>query len=382
MEFKLPDLGEGLVEGNLIKWLVKEGDVVKKDQPVVEMETDKAVVDIPVPVAGTIEKLLAKEQQTVKVGEVIFTIKTDEIIPEKDTDQGIVGKTEAGAEEISIRREPQKTAATSQALATPAVRRLARNLDIDLSTIKGSGKDGRITEEDLKGEKTQETGEIERIPLKGIRKSISDAMTNSLHKLAQATHFDRADVTKLVALREQKKKQGKSMTYLPYFVKTVLQLLKKYPTFNASMEGEEIVLKKFYNMGIAVNTEHGLLVPNIKDADKRSLQELADDIAQLAKNARDRKLTREDMKNGTFTITNIGSLGGIYYTPIINYPESAILAIGKLQDEPIVREGKVEIRKIAHLSLTYDHRLIDGAEAQLFLNEIIGQLESPASLDE
>jgi len=410
MDFKFPDLGEGIAEGKIVKWLVKEGDAVKKDQPVCQVETDKAVVDIPSPQAGKIAKLFFKEDETVHVGKVLFTLDTGDSPPPVDTNQGIVGQTSAAAQEINFRRGSQQTAAiSSQVKAMPAVRKLARDLNVDLSRVKGSGPDGRITEDDVRasskgtapvpssprsefpkesvqqatgGQPAQKPyGPEDRVPLKGVRAAIARNLMRSLQNSAQATHCDRADVTQLTLLREAQKKeaesQGIKLTVLAYVIKAVAGLLKSHPALNASIDGDNLVYKKYYNLGVAIDTDAGLLVPNIKGADEKSLFDIAKEIKDLADRARDRKLKPEEMQHGTFTLTNVGSIGGTYVTPIINPPESAILGLGRMQQEPVVKDGKIAIVTILYLSLSYDHRIVDGGPAARFMTELVQALEHP-----
>ncbi|MDO8480676.1 MAG: dihydrolipoamide acetyltransferase family protein, partial [Nanoarchaeota archaeon] len=388
MDFKFPDLGEGIAEGKIVKWLVKQGDTIKKDQPVCQAETDKAVVDIPSPYAGKITKILFKENEVVHVGKVIFTIDTGDGLPPVDTNQGIVGQTSAAAQEISFRRtETVAPSASAEVKATPGVRKLARDLNVDLLKVRASGKDGRISEDDVKTAASGKPlsvqavlsslkpgGPEERVPLAGIRAAIAKNMMRSLQSTAQVSHFDRADVTALMQLREKQKKDAESkgikLTVLAYIVKAISQVLKNHPALNASIDGETLVYKKYCNIGVAIDTEAGLLVPNIKDADKKSVFDIAKAIKDFADRAKDRKLKPEEMQQGTFTITNVGSIGGTYVTPVINYPESAIIGLGRMQPEPVVKDNKVTIATMLYLSLTYDHRIVDGAPAARFMQEL------------
>lgn len=420
LEFKFPDVGEGITEGEIVKWRVKEGEPIKEHDTLVEIETDKAVVEIPSPRSGKILKIHHKEGDTVKVGEVLVTIGEEgeraETKPaaqkEKKPDvkpAGVVGYLEeAPEEEVPKKIEPlaqRKEKKEEGVIALPAVRRLARDLGIDLTNVKGTGAEGRITEEDIRKfaqehglKKIQEKipqievkiqkkydmyGYIERVPLKGTRKSIARHMVESAFTAPHVTHMDEADVTKLVEHREREKNiaetKGVKLTYLPFVVKAVIRALKKHPNFNSSLEEEheEIILKKYYNIGIAVDSEYGLIVPVIKGADKKSILDIAKEIIVLAEKARARKIDLADLKGGTFTITNIGSIGGTYATPIINYPEVAILATGKIFDRLVAVNEKVVIRKIMPLSLAFDHRVVDGADAAEFMNTLKEGLEDP-----
>ena len=402
-DFKFPDVGEGITEGEVVKWLVKEGDVVKEDQPLLEVETDKAIVEIPSPWSGKVMKIHAEEGEIVKVGQTLVSIgeegeeeakaAAEPAEPERRPSYGIVGELEVAEEEAEEMPPPR-------VLATPRVRKLAKELGVDLSMVKGTGKGGRITEEDVRRAKEAEKekkpavkvtrkydlyGYIERVPLRGIRRVTAKKMTEAL-KIPHVTHMDEADVTELVEVREKVKKEvahlGVKVTYLPFIIKAVIEGLKAHPYLNAvlSEDGEEIILKKYYNIGIAVDIEDGLIVPVIKGADQKSIVDLAKEIARLAALARERKLDLAELKGGTFTITNIGIIGGTHATPIIHAPEVAILGVGRIVERPRIVDGKVVAKQILPLSLSFDHRVIDGAEAARFLNEVIMHLEKPEIL--
>ncbi len=420
-EFKFPDVGEGITEGEIVKWLVKEGDSVKQDQIIAKIETDKAIVDIPSPKAGVILKLGHKEGDTIKVGEVLAVIgekgeTLEETRPAKKLESerksvSVVGEIPESLEYQPVTRPVQRelqATPTEHSMVLPSVRRLSRELGVDLSTVKGTGIGGRITEEDVrraKGtgllekvgitkpvavpqviKKYDMYGYIEHVQLKGIRKATAKKMSQAVHTAAHVTHMDNADVTELAAIREKEKlnaeKEGIKLTYLPYIIKAVIGALKKHPYLNAEMdeEHEEIILKKYYNIGIAVDIEGGLIVPVIKGADKKSTLDLAKELQEVVKKAEERSLDMADLKGGTFTITNVGSLGGIYATPIVNYPEVAILATGKIADRPVVKDGKIVVRKILPLALSFDHRVLDGAEAARFTNDLIALLENPEKI--
>jgi pyruvate dehydrogenase E2 component (dihydrolipoamide acetyltransferase) len=393
VEFKFPDVGEGVMEGEVTKWFVKEGDDVKRDQPVVEVMTEKVTVEIPAPVSGTILKVMARVGETVKVGQTLFVIGQ-----KGESVQNMQAQAEAkiGAVQTTTRK-PVQAAKNAKVLATPAVRKLAREMNIDLSLVEATGSGGRITKEDVRrlnqkavdaspAVQATEAGLEERIPLRGIRKTIADRMTKSKAVAALVTHVEEVDVTELVSLRERAKetavKSGVKLTYLPFIVKAVVAALKKYNLVNSSLDDEksEIVVKRYYNIGIAVATENGLIVPVIKDADKKSLLQIAREIEELSGKARTNKLTLNEAKGGTFTITNIGSVGGIFSTAIINYPEVAILALGRIVKRPAVKDGQIVVRDTANLALTFDHRVLDGADAAGFLNAIKHDLETPSLL--
>lgn len=414
-EFKFPDIGEGITEGELVRWLVKEGDVVRQDQPLARIETDKAVAELPSPRSGVVLKLHHKEGDTIKVGETLVTIgeagelsRAQGAAEQKKTgtsriaSASVVGRLEEDeetAEEPQTASAPESTPADAHVLATPAVRRLARDLHIDLTHVGGTGKEGRITEEDVRSYASHEEspaakvskkydmfGYVERVPLKGIRKATAKHMTQAAYTAPHVTHMDEADATALWQLRAKEKetaaKKKIHLTFLPFIVKAVVAALKEHPYINAALDEshEEIMLKKYYNIGIAVDAEGGLLVPVIKNAQDKSILDIAKEIEEFAEKARSRSIDAMEMKGGSFTITNVGSIGGTYATPIINYPEVAILATGAIRDKAAVKDGKVVVLKILPLSLAFDHRVIDGAEAARFMNDLIKYLEDPELL--
>ncbi|MBI2658384.1 2-oxo acid dehydrogenase subunit E2 [Candidatus Woesearchaeota archaeon] len=420
-EFKFPDVGEGIHEGEIVKWLVKEGDKVEADQPLGEIETDKAIVEMPSPKSGKIIKIHVPAGGKIHVGETMVTIQEEheteadakkhfeakqaEAKEEKKADVPYTGSVVGFVEEAktvspiygSQAKKPQQ--AQTQIQATPAVRNLAKQLNVNLQTLKGTGPEGRITIEDV--QKTSGTtpkkeelaapagikvtrkydffGYVERTPLHGVKKTVASKMSESIFTAAQLTNMHEFDVTELAALREKEKaeyeKDGIKLTFLPYIVKAAAMCLKEHPYLNASLEGEEIVLKKYYNIGVAVDTEEGLFVPVVKGADAKDVKTIAKDVEKLASDARSRKVNLMDLKGGTFSISNLGSVGVQFFTPIINYPESAILGVGRIMEKPVAKNGKVEIRKMLPLSLTYDHRIVDGAQAARFMMDMIVRLE-------
>lgn len=374
-DFVLPDLGEGIAEGEIRRWLVKEGDAVNEHQAVLEVETDKAVVEVPSPKKGFVQKIHKLEGEIAKVGDVLLTIS--EKLEEKKEEKksfGVVG-TLPEAEEV---------------LATPAVRNLAKRLGVNIEKIKGTGPLGRITEDDVtkasggaKEVTKDQHGSIERVPIKGVRRSIAKNLLASMRTAAFVTGMDDADVSALWRLREKEKKvalaKGIKLTFLPFFMKAAQHALKVHPMLNASVDesGEEVVVKKYFNIGVAVDTPEGLMVPVVKDVDKKTILELAKELQELSVKAKERKVKLEELKGSSFTISNFGSFGGTYATPIINYPDVAILGTGKISDRPWVKDGQIVIRKVLSLSLTFDHRVVDGAEAAQFLNKIVQYLEDP-----
>jgi len=413
-EFKFPDVGEGITEGEVKEWLVKEGDFVEEHQAVATIETDKAVAEIPSPTRGYIQKINHKAGETVKVGEVLFVIGDKKEISQTEQQPaepvvkpaGAVGYLEEAPEIIDERAALQKlqealpTKESDQILVTPSTRKLAKDLGIDLTKITGSGKEGRITDEDVQKAKGIEIpeapepqikiekkfdfyGYIDHAPLKGVRKAIAKHMIEAVQHAVHVTHIDEADVTQLWHVREREKKiaemKGIHLTFFPFIVKALVHALKDFPYANATLDeqNEEIILKKYYSIGIAVDTDDGLIVPVVKDADKKSILDIATEIEELAKKAKERKLDLQDMKGGTFTITNIGSIRGIFATPIINYPEAAILALGRIYDKLVVEGDKVYKKKVLPMSLSFDHRIFDGAYAAKFVGKIIEHLEDP-----
>jgi 2-oxoglutarate dehydrogenase complex dihydrolipoamide succinyltransferase (E2) component len=402
LEFKLPDIGEGITEGEILKWMAKEGDQIKEDQPLVEVMTDKVNVQIPSPRSGKVLKILVKEGDMAKVGETIMVI-----------DDGTGGSAPIAPAPVPTASQPQRAIQSQQmgmapgigALATPATRRLARELNVDISKVKGSGPMGRVTDEDVRAaasgssvsipsttmqgqspKPAQPNSKEELVPLRGIRKTIAERMLRSLLTSAQVTHVDEADMTELVLLREAFKgsaeKRGVRLTYLPFIIKALVPALKEFPYVNSSLDDQagDIVLKKYYNIGIATDTPQGLVVPVVKDVDTKDIFELAGEIEKLADKARKGTLSLDEVKGSTFTITNVGAIGGLFATPIVNLPEVAILGLHKISKRPVVRDGKVEVRDMTYLSLSFDHRVVDGAYAARFTSRVIETIQDTKKL--
>ena len=375
-DFTLPDLGEGITEGEIRKWIVKEGDSVEEHQTVLELETDKAVVEVPSPKKGKILKINKEEGEIVKVGEVLMTITEEgEVVEERPKSVSVVGVLPEEEEAI---------------LATPAVRTFAKELGVNLKTLRGSGPGGSITKDDVikASEKTKKAedqyGIVERVLLKGVRRTISKNLMIAQQTTVFVTVMEESDVTELWNIREREKKalqeKGIHLTFLPFFIKAVQHSLKEHPFLNASIDGEDIIIKKYYNLGIAVDTPDGLMVAVIKNVDKKPVRELASEIQDLSQKARERKIKLEDLRGSTFTFSNWGHFGGTFATPVINYPDAAILGTGRISDKPWVKEGQIVIRKILPLSLTFDHRITDGADASTFLSKVVHYLEDPGLL--
>ncbi|NGQ96345.1 2-oxo acid dehydrogenase subunit E2 [Brevibacillus sp. SYP-B805] len=451
--FKLPELGEGIHEGEIVKWHVKPGDHVEEDQVIMEVQNDKAVVEVPSPVKGKVLELKVAEGTVCVVGDPLIAFEAEGEVPNlpdhghaeapaaaapaaEPAKAGVEPGCDIGAQVSANANQPLETplafqqgaAAAApvdrkQVLATPSVRKYAREKGVQLALVPGTGKLGRITREDVDrflagGAAPQaaapaaasaqsapaaanvaeaataptvsyapQAGELEeRVPLKGIRKAISKAMVKSMYTAPHVTIFDEVDVTALVELRKQGKvlaeERGIKLTYLPFIVKAVVAGLKKFPELNASIDDEkqEIIYKKYYNIGIATSTDEGLLVPVVKAADRKSIFEIAAEINELAAKARDRKATADELKGSTFSITNIGSAGGMFFTPVINHPEVAILGVGRISEKPVVKNGEIVVAPVLSLSLSFDHRLIDGEPAQRFVNYLKQLLENPTLL--
>jgi pyruvate dehydrogenase E2 component (dihydrolipoamide acetyltransferase) len=380
--FKLADIGEGIVEGEVSKWHVKVGDIVKENQPLVEIITEKVTVELPSPAKGVITKIGPDVGMIVKVGETVVIIddgkeENNEIIEEtQQTEEKQKDKLVKLKEKQQIRR----------IIATPAVKRLAKEMGIDINQVKGTEEDGRITEKDVKlHSKLNVQSNEERIAFRGTRKTIAERLSKASDRVVQAWIMEEIDMTKVTELKNKLKKSNSNnikLTYMPFFVKAVIKSLESNKRINASLdeETEDIVIKKDYNIGIATDTEQGLIVPVIKKAQNKSISEIAKEIEKLSKEAKSGKLEIEDTKGGTFTITNIGAIGGISSIPIVNYPEVAILAINKIMKKVVSWEDKIVVRDRVYLSLSFDHRVLDGADVARFLNSIRKYLEEPESL--
>ena len=446
-EFKLPELGENISEGDLVHMMVKPGDKVSEGQPVMELETDKAVVEVPSDVTGIVKDVRAKEGEKVKVGQVIFTLEggAPAAPPKPEKPQPVEhlsgqqaarvafqaaikaeGKQEHEAlppdrmqeapPSFELPAQLEKTAGPEHREPIPAaphVRRLAREIGVDIYSVKGSGPGGRITQDDVKtfakqtiaaipqiaAEKAAQApsgyppvpqlpdfgkwGKTERVPIRGIRRKTAEHLWQAWLSIPHVTQHDKADITNLEQLRARfaprAEQAGGKMTVTAIALKVCASALKVFPQFNSTIDikNEDIVYKQYVNIGVAVDTDRGLLVPVIRDVDKKNITELAVELTQLGKKARDKKLTPEDMEGGTFTITNLGGLGGTAFTPIVNHPEVAILGMSRSHMEPAYINNQFEPRLMLPLSLSYDHRLIDGADAVRFLRWIVEALEQP-----
>ncbi|MFD4815818.1 dihydrolipoamide acetyltransferase family protein [Peribacillus butanolivorans] len=419
VEFKLPDVGEGMHEGEIIKWLIKEGESVTQDQPIVEVQTDKVNAELTAPATGVVKKILFTEGDIVEVGTTIFTIQEENDISVPETfviekEPPVMQPADVKVNSEHITSKPHLEAA--RVLATPYVRQMAREMKVDIQQVKGSGPAGRIIESDLQQfiennqfkqvndnnndnnilqneapietvqEKVMEKGLEERILLKGIRKKIAEHMVKSVSTIPHVTHVDELEMNRLKELKDQLKTYSDNkdikLTFLPFFVKAIVIALMEFKTLNASIDEKtnEMVLKNYYHIGIATNTNDGLIVPVIKNADQKTIFQLADEIRQMAIQAREGKLSLEQITGSTFTISNVGPIGGLHATPIINYPEAAILALHKMEPRMVVRDLEGVIRLMMNMSLSFDHRLIDGVTAVRFTNRIKELLENPILL--
>jgi len=393
-EFRLPDIGEGVHEGEVVKWFVKEGDAIRENDPMVEVMTDKVTVQIPSPHTGHVLQLRASEGETVKVGSVLVVFgEAGETPPTAAAPPA--PKPEATPSPAKPEAGP---APSSVVLAAPSVRRLAKELGVDLAAVQGTGSAGRITEEDVRRAKTRPAvmpapavpavtmGTEERVPIHGLRKRIHEKMAKSKATAAHFTYVEEVDMTQLVHLRDRLRgtaeKRGLKLTYLPFIVKAVIAALKEFPTLNASVDDAhgEIVIKRYYNVGIATATDEGLTVTVVHDADKKDVWSLAGELERLANAAREKKLTLHDVQGSTFTITSLGREGGILATPIINWPEVAILGIHKIEKRPVVRNDQIVIRDMMYLSCSFDHRAVDGHVGAAFVQAVRDYLEHPATI--
>ncbi|MDA0747982.1 MAG: 2-oxo acid dehydrogenase subunit E2 [bacterium] len=428
-EFKLPDLGEGVTSGEVARVLVAQGDPIKKEQAILELETDKALIEVPSDKDGTVVSVNVKEGDTVPVGAVLITI--DETVGAPAAEAGKEEPEEEQVKEEEPEEEqaeetPEKPAAEKPAPvrtpvqappqaegqgpvpAAPATRRFARELGVDLSQVTGTGAGGRITREDVKAF-TQNVlsgapassglaipapalpdfsrwGEVERQPLRQIRKKIAENLSIAWNQIPHVTQFDQADVSDLEAFRQRHKAttetRGGKLTPTVLILKAVITALKAFPQFNSSLDtaAGELVLKNYYNIGIAVDSDRGLLVPVIRNVDRKDIFELAAELSELADRTRQGKASLEELQGGTFTVTNLGSISGTAFTPIVNFPEVSILGIAQSRQEAVVRNGRIEPRLIMPICLSYDHRVIDGADGARFTKHLVTSLENPEQM--
>lgn len=408
-EFKLPDLGEGVAEGELVKWHVKAGDLVKEDQVLAEVMTDKATVTVPTPHAGRVVKTHGREGDMAKVHQLLVTLELEGGAPAAEAPAHGAPAAQATPAASPVQGAASAPASATKVLATPVTRRMAREHGLDLAEISGTGPQGRVTKADvvaaLEGNGAAKKNEVtapapqaarpaaplaagkgdERIALRGLRKKIAEKMVRSKFTMPHFAFVEEVDATDLVALRTRLNSQlaaagdGTKLTYLPFIVKATIAAMKKFPHLNANFDeaAQELVVRGEYNIGIAVATPDGLTVAVVRNADQLTLGELAKEITRLSVAARDRKLKMEELTGGTFTITSLGQSGGLFATPILNHPEVGILGVHKLKKRPAVKNDQVVIRDMMNLSLSCDHRVIDGDVAASFVYEIIKYLEAP-----
>jgi len=423
--FVLPDLGEGLVEAEIVKVLVREGEVIAEDAPLLLVETDKATVEIPSPFSGRVERIHVSPNQTVHVGDALVTFADGDGAPARAR-SGAPPSTAKEARGLgrspASPPAPTTVAATTPVPATPSTRRLAREMGVDLRLVRGSGTGGRVTDDDVRAAagsratpsvrpattspaergpakplapvgleppalpRFEQWGPIERQPLSHLRRTIAERMALSAALIPHVTHFDRADVTDLDALIKRSLDEGRArgvtLTLTAFLLKAVALALGEHPIFNASLDpaAGELILKRYCHVGVAVATERGLIVPVIHDVDTKPLLEVQRELAALAQRTREGKVALDDLRGGTFTVTNIGALGGTGALPIINYPEVAILGVARANPEPVVREGQIVPRVMLPLTLTFDHRVADGADGARFARAIVQRLEAPERL--
>jgi pyruvate dehydrogenase E2 component (dihydrolipoamide acetyltransferase) len=392
-QFLLPDIGEGVVEAEILKWFVTPGDAVVEDQPLAEVMTDKATVTIPSPKRGIVTRLLWKEGDVARVHQPLVEMEieggTSEAGPGPAAAPGAPA-TPGPASTQTVRQPPSGLSGSGRkALAAPAVRALARELDVDIHAVPGTGPGGRVTKEDVRSQAATNgavaDGTLEVVPVRGLRRRIAEKMAISKRTAAHFTFVEQADATELIAIKERMARaapEGVKVTFLPFVLKAAVAALQKYPQLNASFDEArgEIHRKRWYDLGIAAATEQGLTVPVVRRVDQRSIVDLAREIARLGADGRAGRLRPEDVSNSTFTVTSLGALGGMFATPVINYPEVAILGVHRIRPTPVVRDGRVVVRDVFYVSLTSDHRVVDGSEAAEFTYEVIRHLEDPSLL--
>lgn len=421
--FKFPDIGEGLEEGKIIEWYVEKGQSVSSGDPLVKMETDKVVTDIPSPKSGVIAQRFGAVGETIHVGNALVeidiegvsgaaaqeaareTVKApaEEVVEEKGF--GVVGTIEVAGDGAYLPSSnegisPEASAprkATAKVLATPIARAMAKELGVDINSVLGTGPAGRVTKKDIDKAYSQrninasspmpglapQTKRQEAVPLSMIRKTIARNMSRSKQNAAHMSVMDEVEVSELVAIRKRLKPafeaRDTKLSFLPFIIKAIVAGLKQHPILNAELdlEHDQIIYKKYYNIGIAVDTDDGLVVPVIRDADKKSIAQIATEIADFSSRAAKRQITMEDMKDGTFTITSYGSIGGYFAVPVINYPQAAIFGIGRIAEKPVIIDGNIVIGNIMPISMSVDHRIVDGGEVARFLNLVLQYLKDP-----
>jgi pyruvate dehydrogenase E2 component (dihydrolipoamide acetyltransferase) len=355
-EFKLPDLGEGLTEGEIARWLVQEGQEIAEDDPLVEIATDKTTVEIPSPAAGVVTQILVGEGEIVPVGTLLVVIGGDQAEPKAQAVPGTAPRSPAP------RTPSNSLLQAGNVRATPLVRWLAEELGVDLATIGGTGPQGRITEEDVRG--TSPGATQRREPIRGIKRQMFEHLTRAHREIPPVTWVEECDFTDVDTKR-----------LLPLVLKAVAESLQEFPELNARIEGNDLVFLENYDLGVAVQTEQGLVVPVVRGCDSRSLDELDAEVKRLAEAAQEGKLAPEELRGGTFTVTSAGKSAGLLTTPLINHPQVAILGVYRIADRPVVRDGEIVVRRIGNVSVTFDHRVIDGKRAADFGLAVIARLQ-------
>ena len=420
-EFKLPELGENIKGGTLVRVAVKVGDAVKKNQTLIEVETDKATIDVPSTVDGVIKEILVKEGSEIKIGQTIMKIDAGARQPQEAVGEvspslpaKLGGQPPKEEKKVPASVPQSKAAAPAPAVvgidtndhkdvpAAPSVRRFAREIGINISEVPGSGPGGRISIDDVKTYSKMlnsgaiartgsagvaaaplpnfaKFGEVERKPMNNIRKKTAEHLSQAWMTIPHVTQFDKTDITELERLRKRYSTKEKRLTITPFIMKVMASALKNFPQFNTSidMATNEIIYKKYFNIGVAVDTDRGLIVPVVRDVDKKNILQISDELTEIAEKARNKKTTLEEMQGGCFTLTNLGGIGGTYFTPIVNWPEVAILGISRAQMEPVYVDNQFVPRFILPLSLSYDHRVIDGADGARFLRWICDAIQQP-----
>jgi 2-oxoglutarate dehydrogenase E2 component (dihydrolipoamide succinyltransferase) len=409
-EIRVPTLGESVTEATIGKWFKKPGEAVAVDEPLVELETDKVTIEVPAPAAGVLSDIAAKDGDTVAVGAVLGQIKEGAAGPTaKEPAKAVPAAAKPAAPPPSSPPKPAPAAPAAGMPAGPSVRKLAAESGMDTSAMSGTGKDGRITKGDMLAaieraaaqptpvaqpaaavqvrapSPADDAAREERVRMTRLRQTIARRLKDAQNTAAMLTTFNEVDMSHVMALRTQyrdlfEKKHGVKLGFMGFFVRACVQALKEIPAVNAEIDGADIIYKNYYHLGIAVGTERGLVVPVVRDSDQKSLAEIEKSIADFGRRARDGSLKIEELQGGTFTVTNGGIYGSLMSTPILNAPQSGILGMHKIQDRPMVIAGKVEVRPMMYLALSYDHRIVDGREAVTFLVRVKECLEEPARL--
>jgi 2-oxoglutarate dehydrogenase E2 component (dihydrolipoamide succinyltransferase) len=402
-EIRVPTLGESVTEATIGRWFKKAGDAVRADEPLVELETDKVTVEVPAPAAGVLEKILAKDGETVGVGAVLGSIAEGAGGAKSAPAKAAPAKTETAPEKVAVPQPAPARAPSPDMPLAPSVRKLAAESGVDPSSVAGSGKDGRVTKGDMLAamskfspsspapavarapSPTSDSEREERVRMTRLRQTIAQRLKEAQNTAAMLTTFNDVDMSEIIALRANykdsfEKKHGVKLGFMGFFVKACVAALKDIPAVNAEIDGQDLVYKNYYHIGVAVGTERGLVVPVVREADQLSIAEIEKTIADFGKRAREGKLSIDEMQGGTFTISNGGIYGSLLSTPILNAPQSGILGMHRIEERPVAKNGQVVIRPMMYLALSYDHRIVDGREAVTFLVRVKENLEDPARM--